>query len=102
MRSSGFRQINARVGRMKDAGWSKELEGKQLEEELNEALSAAKAWMEIIPEKIEQRPSGSLQVGEIALLAVKSTLPDSNSGSDPCGDIIFSGESVELSFLLDL
>ncbi|KAJ8951240.1 hypothetical protein NQ318_010268 [Aromia moschata] len=66
---------NLIVGRMKEEGWSKELEGKQLEDELSDALSAARAWMEIIPEKVEERPSGTLQVGETTLLRVKSTLP---------------------------
>lgn len=66
---------NHRIGRMKDEGWSKELEGKPLEDELNEALAAARAWMEIVPEQVEERPSGTLQVGETALLMVKSTLP---------------------------
>lgn len=60
---------------MREAGWSKELEGQQLEEELTEALSAARAWMEIIPEHPEGKQSGTLQVGETALLRVKSTLP---------------------------
>lgn len=60
---------------MRDAGWSKELEGKQLEEEINEALGAARAWMEIVPERAEENPSDSLKVGEMALLTVKSTLP---------------------------
>ncbi|XP_018562038.1 uncharacterized protein LOC108904104 [Anoplophora glabripennis] len=68
-------QINHRIGRMKDAGWSKELEGKQLEEELNDALTAARAWMEITAENTEERPSDTLQVGETALLTIKSTLP---------------------------
>lgn len=67
--------VLSRIGRMRDAGWSKELEGKQLEEELNEALSAARAWMEITPEKAKENPSDTLQVGEMALLTVKSTLP---------------------------
>lgn len=60
---------------MRDAGWSKELEGTQLEEELSEALAAARAWMEIAPENPEGKPSGTLQVGETALLTIKSTLP---------------------------
>lgn len=64
-----------RVGRMRDAGWSKELEDFQLEEELSEALAAARAWMEIAPENPEGKPSGTLQVGETALLTIKSTLP---------------------------
>ncbi|XP_074035920.1 cypher isoform X2 [Leptinotarsa decemlineata] len=68
-------QISHRVGRMRDAGWSKELEGKQLEEELNEALSAARAWMEIVSDQAEDRSSETLQVGETATLTVKSTLP---------------------------
>ncbi|KAJ8925610.1 hypothetical protein NQ315_009450 [Exocentrus adspersus] len=68
-------QISHRIGRMRDAGWSKELEGKQLQEELNDALSAARAWMEIAPERTEEPPIDSLQVGETAILTVKSTLP---------------------------
>lgn len=60
---------------MREAGWSKELEGKQLEEELSEALAAARAWMQIAPENAEGKRSGTLQVGETALLTVKSTLP---------------------------
>nr|CAH7753514.1 unnamed protein product [Callosobruchus chinensis] len=68
-------KIKHRVGRMKDAGWSKELEGKQLEEELEEALAAARAWMEITSAHSEVTGSDVLQVGETALLVVKSTLP---------------------------
>lgn len=60
---------------MKDEGWSKELEGKQLEEEINVAISAARAWMEIVPENSEDKGYDTLQVGETALLSVKSTLP---------------------------
>lgn len=60
---------------MRDSGWSKELEGAQLEEELSEALAAARAWMEIVPENPKGKPAGILQVGETALLTVKSTLP---------------------------
>lgn len=63
---------------MKDAGWSKELEGKQLEDELHEALAAARAWMEIVPERYDEVSLGRLQVGETALLTVKSTLPGRN------------------------
>ncbi|CAH1111381.1 unnamed protein product [Psylliodes chrysocephalus] len=68
-------KLHQRVGRMKDEGWSKELEGKQLEEEINVALSAARAWMEIVPENSEDKGYDTLQVGETALLSVKSTLP---------------------------
>ncbi|CAG9860439.1 unnamed protein product [Phyllotreta striolata] len=68
-------RIHQRVGRMKNEGWSKELDGKQLEEELNEALSAARAWMEIVPESSEDTSFDTLEVGEIAMLSVKSTLP---------------------------
>nr|CAI5859314.1 unnamed protein product [Callosobruchus analis] len=60
---------------MKDAGWSKELEGKQLEEELEEALAAARAWMEVTSAHSGATGSDVLQVGETALLVVKSTLP---------------------------
>lgn len=60
---------------MREAGWSKELEGRNLEEELTEALGAARAWMEISPENPDGKPSGTLQVGENALLTVKATLP---------------------------
>lgn len=60
---------------MRDAGWSKELDGTQLEEELSEALAAARAWMEIVPENPERKTTGTLQVGETALLTIKSTLP---------------------------
>lgn len=60
---------------MRDAGWSKDLEGSQFEEELTEALASARAWMEITPEHPEGKPTGTLQVGETALLTIKSTLP---------------------------
>ncbi|XP_056636759.1 uncharacterized protein LOC130445231 [Diorhabda sublineata] len=64
-----------RIGRMKDEGWSKELDGKQLQDEIDEALSAARAWMEIVSENDDDRASDTLQVGETASLIVKSTLP---------------------------
>lgn len=60
---------------MRDSGWSKDLEGSQLDEELSEALASARAWMEIAPEHPEGKPTGTLQVGENALLTIKSTLP---------------------------
>ncbi|KAK5647804.1 hypothetical protein RI129_002696 [Pyrocoelia pectoralis] len=66
---------NFRTGRMKGLGKDKE-DSTMFESEydLNEALSATKAWMEIIPEE-ENGHLGILQVGEPALLIVKSTLP---------------------------
>ncbi|CAH0550619.1 unnamed protein product [Brassicogethes aeneus] len=68
---------NNRVGRQKKLqGWSKEFDDEPLEVQLNETLLAARAWMEIIPEQIDDRPFGTLQVGEPAFLSVKSTLPD--------------------------
>ncbi|XP_019868469.1 uncharacterized protein LOC109597263 [Aethina tumida] len=67
---------NHRVGRMKKLeGWSKEFDDEPIEQQLNETLLAARAWMEIVPEQVEDRPFGTLQVGETALLSVKSTLP---------------------------
>lgn len=42
--------------------------------ELNDALSATRAWMQVIPAKDESQQS-ALQVGEPALLMVKATLP---------------------------
>lgn len=56
-------------------GWSKDLNEKELEEELREAMSAARAWMEIIPENNVERCIGTVEVGEMVLLTVKSTLP---------------------------
>lgn len=41
---------------------------------LTEALSAARAWMEIVPEEGTGN-SGTLKVGESSLLVIKSTLP---------------------------
>ncbi|KAL1513025.1 hypothetical protein ABEB36_002509 [Hypothenemus hampei] len=74
---SGIEQkdVNYRVGRLMNEGWSKDLNEKELEEELNEAMSAARAWMEITPEKQENRMSDRVEVGETILLTVKSTLP---------------------------
>lgn len=54
---------------MKDEGWSKEIHP---DVELTEALRASKAWMEIVPIENDEE---ALQVGEEALLMVKSTLP---------------------------
>ncbi|KAK4884947.1 hypothetical protein RN001_001218 [Aquatica leii] len=45
-----------------------------LSQEVIDTLSAAKAWMEIIPEQKSDHP-GVLEVGEPTLLIVKSTLP---------------------------
>ncbi|CAG9762142.1 unnamed protein product [Ceutorhynchus assimilis] len=56
-------------------GWSKDLNEKELEEELKEAMSAARAWMEIIPENNAERSIGTVEVGETVLLTLKSTLP---------------------------
>ncbi|KAH1007353.1 hypothetical protein HUJ04_004599 [Dendroctonus ponderosae] len=64
-----------RVGRLMDEGWSKDLSQSQLEEELREAMSASRAWMEITPENNAQRPEDTVEVGETVLLTVKSTLP---------------------------
>lgn len=50
------------------------LDSPEMGQELSEALSAARAWMEIVPEKSNAHP-GTLLVGEYALLMVKSTLP---------------------------
>lgn len=46
----------------------------EIREELNVALSAARAWMQVKPVNGKHH-SGSLQVGEPALFVVKSTLP---------------------------
>lgn len=54
-------------------GWSKDLNEKELEDELNEAMAAARAWMEINPEKHLQH--SAVEVGETVLLTVKATLP---------------------------
>jgi hypothetical protein len=59
---------NQRSGRMK-----KEDTDEDFGEEMDEALSASRAWMEITPE--EDGPSGTLKVGEVAILSLKSTLP---------------------------
>lgn len=68
------------VGRLMDDGWSKALSQSQREEELKEAMSASRAWMEITPEKHTQRPEDTVQVGEFVLLTVKSTLPGKQEG----------------------
>ncbi|XP_060531472.1 cuticlin-5 [Cylas formicarius] len=69
------KNVHHRIGRLMKEGWSKDLDENQLEEELQEAMSAARAWMEIVPEKREERLSGTVEVGEWVLLSVKSTLP---------------------------
>ncbi|XP_076259076.1 cypher [Rhynchophorus ferrugineus] len=69
------KSVNHRVGRLMKEGWSKDLNEEELEEELNEAMSAARAWMEIIPENKVERAIGAVEVGETVLLIVKSTLP---------------------------
>lgn len=56
-----------------DEGWSKDLNEKELEDELTEAMAAARAWMEINPEKHLQH--SAVEVGETVLLTVKATLP---------------------------
>lgn len=57
---------------MKD--WQKGLSDQNIDEELNNALSATRAWMQVVPAKDESQQS-TLQVGEPALLMVKATLP---------------------------
>ncbi|XP_066141644.1 uncharacterized protein cyr [Euwallacea fornicatus] len=70
------KQVNHRVGRLMNEGWSKDLNEKELEEELKEAMAAARAWMEITPEKrFGQAPADIVEVGETVLLTVKATLP---------------------------
>lgn len=65
---------------MKEEGWSKDVDDdenqkqEESENELNDALSAARAWMEITPAEGNSY-SGSLQVGEQARMAIKCTLP---------------------------
>lgn len=64
---------------MKEEGWSKDFdenedEEQEMDKELNGALSAARAWMEIAPAEGTSY-SGSLQVGELARMAIKCTLP---------------------------
>ncbi|XP_050294943.1 uncharacterized protein LOC126735088 [Anthonomus grandis grandis] len=68
-------KTNHRVGRLMNEGWSKDLSQDELEEELREAMSAARAWMEIVPENNLERPLGTVEVGETLLLTVKATLP---------------------------
>lgn len=62
---------------MKEEGWSKDFddgnENDKVDEELDAALSATRAWMEIV--SVGSTQSGSLQVGEMASLAIKCTLP---------------------------
>ncbi|KAF2883373.1 hypothetical protein ILUMI_22786 [Ignelater luminosus] len=74
---TGKKSSDSRTARMKEEGWSKESaesSSSDLGHELTEALSAARAWMEIVPEQ-DSGHSGTLQVGEPTLLMVKSTLP---------------------------
>ncbi|XP_063908196.1 uncharacterized protein LOC135126234 [Zophobas morio] len=61
---------NQRSGRMKKED-TKDLVG----EEMNEALSASRAWMEITPEDQLHKFTDTLKVGESAILTLKSTLP---------------------------
>ncbi|XP_017768838.1 PREDICTED: uncharacterized protein LOC108556987 [Nicrophorus vespilloides] len=71
------RDRSSRTGRMKQEGWSKEISPENYSsetKELNDALLAARAWMEIAPSNVNQK-DGILQVGEEAVLIVKSTLP---------------------------
>lgn len=67
------KRVHHRVGRLMDEGWSKDLNEKELEDELTEAMAAARAWMEINPEKHLQH--SAVEVGETVLLTVKATLP---------------------------
>ncbi|XP_030763505.1 uncharacterized protein LOC115888074 [Sitophilus oryzae] len=69
------KNVNHRVGRLMNEGWSKDLNEEELEQELKEAMSAARAWMEIIPESKVERSTSTVEVGEAVLLTVKSTLP---------------------------
>ncbi|KAF5301129.1 hypothetical protein FQR65_LT08959 [Abscondita terminalis] len=64
---------DVRSGRL-DSSFKDSTSEVDLSEEVIETLSAAKAWMEIIPEQPNDN-SGILQVGEPTLLIVKSTLP---------------------------
>ncbi|RZC35533.1 uncharacterized protein BDFB_000988, partial [Asbolus verrucosus] len=61
---------NQRIGRMK-----KDDPESDVGEELNEVLSASRAWMEITPEEDNPGSANTLKVGEAAILTVKSTLP---------------------------
>ncbi|KAJ3647587.1 hypothetical protein Zmor_019458 [Zophobas morio] len=61
---------NQRSGRMKKED-TKDLVG----EEMDEALSASRAWMEITPEDQLHKFTDTLKVGESAILTLKSTLP---------------------------
>lgn len=63
---------------MKDEGWSKDFDDNEqhdnTDRQLDNTLSASRAWMEIYPENSTSR-LGYLQVGEQALLTIKCTLP---------------------------
>lgn len=65
------------------------LDSPEMGQELSEALSAARAWMEIMPEKSNAHP-GTLLVGEYALLMVKSTLPGQSLKPSSKGQLTFS------------
>ncbi|XP_071053769.1 uncharacterized protein [Onthophagus taurus] len=71
------RKVNNRKGRMRHQDLSEILEEELIsgknDKLLSEALNAARAWMEIVPEN--DVTSESLKVGEPALLVIKSTLP---------------------------
>lgn len=58
---------------MKDWKEDEDADG-AIDEELDNALSATRAWMQVVPAKDESQQS-ALQVGEPALLMVKATLP---------------------------
>ncbi|KAL3286278.1 hypothetical protein HHI36_000787 [Cryptolaemus montrouzieri] len=71
---------NLRNGRMRQDGlWNTETDKKVLKNaKLQEILKSAKAWMEIIPQEVDSNDNqlrDKLQVGELAKLIVKSTLP---------------------------
>lgn len=61
---------------MKD--WDKGEIEENIDQELREGLSAARAWLQVLPAKDESQQS-PLQVGEPALLMVKATLPGKRS-----------------------
>lgn len=68
-----------RQGRMKTGDWSKNFDQNESTDDLKgaENVVAARAWMEIVPDNNDLQ-FGPLQVGEPAILSVKSTLPGEN------------------------
>lgn len=88
----GYNKGSSRTGRMKEEGWSKDFgdydENDKSSKELEGMLSAARAWMEITSAK--SSASSNLQVGELAVLAVKCTLPG-----------LFAAQVVLLCLLID-